>query len=148
ETPRPGFDIDPRIDVVRLMEATKHSAMMSPQRWQAMSAIRSTAYPDGDAFRASSYSTLTDKLLRDGLDSCDKDDILATSHRHNVCLAIYAPAAAIVIGQEHLFHQHHVPALANKLLDAAARLDALVTVSEADARVCRQKLGGFAHRVH
>ena len=148
ESERPGFDIDPRIDVVWLLESAEHSAMMSSEHWHTMSTTRSTVYPEGDAFRASSYSLLTDKLLRDYLHTCAADVILATSPGLNVCLAKYAPADAIVIGQEHLFHHHHIPALADKLLAAAARLDALVTVTEADAHVYRQKLGRYAHRVH
>lgn len=144
----PRFAVDSRVHLTCLTETGRSVKASDSKRQRVLAGTRSPVYPQGDAFDSSAYSRLTDKLVANYLRTCGADVILATAPGLNVYLAHYAPANVVTIGQEHLFHDHHVPQLREKLLKAITRLDGLVTVSAADADTYRAALPRCSQKVH
>ena len=83
--------------------------------------------------RYGQYSELTDQRIGAYLEKADADVVVGTRPGLNVHLALQAPERIVRIGQEHLTLDSHAPALRTVLRGAYRRLDALTTVTAADA---------------
>jgi len=90
--------------------------------------------------RQRQYSLLTDDRLRDYLAGTDADVVVGTRPGLIVSLVRLAPDRIVKVGQEHLTHDMHPERLMAVMSDVYRGLDALVTVTEADARQYRERM--------
>lgn len=88
----------------------------------------------------SQYSELTDSRLRSYLTSTRADVIVGTRTSINLMLAEHGPESAVRVGQEHSGHQTIDPATRAHMRSSYGALDAVVTVTEADAALVRAGL--------
>ncbi|MFI9003152.1 glycosyltransferase [Streptomyces sp. NPDC053541] len=93
-------------------------------------------FPRGDG-RWKQYSALTDARIGAHLASVEADVVVATRPGLNVQLARQAPRGPVLIGQEHLTLDGHSYRLRRDIRHEYALLDAVTTVTEADARAYR-----------
>jgi glycosyltransferase involved in cell wall biosynthesis len=91
--------------------------------------------------RYSTFSIRTDLALIRWARSLDRDVVIATRPSLNLILARYAPPGVLAIGQEHMHLAKHGPELRQAYLRFYPRLDAIVTLTEGDAREYRELLG-------
>ncbi|MFJ8231182.1 glycosyltransferase [Streptomyces sp. NPDC094448] len=97
-------------------------------------------FPRGDG-RHRQYSRLTDARIGAHLRSLDADVVVGTRPGLNVHIARQAPRGAVRVGQEHLTLDGHGYRLRRELGYRYGRLDAITTVTEADAHSYRTRLG-------
>jgi glycosyltransferase involved in cell wall biosynthesis len=129
---RPVFDLDPRVRVrhlVDLREEGDDPRMRRPAK----------VFPASES-RHRQYSELTDERIGRHLADTDADVVVGTRPGLNVHLALQGPARAVRVGQEHLTLDTHSQPLRRDLRRVYPRLDALTTVTEADARSYRRKM--------
>ena len=88
----------------------------------------------------SQYSELTDSRLRSYLNSTRADVIVGTRTSINLMIAEHGPESAVRIGQEHSGHQTIDPTTRAHMRSSYGALDAVVTVTEADAALVRAGL--------
>lgn len=93
-------------------------------------------FPRGDG-RWKQYSALTDARIGAHLASVRADVVVATRPGLNVQLARQAPRGPVLVGQEHLILDGHSYRLRRDIAHEYALLDAVTTVTEADARAYR-----------
>ncbi|MGW7308225.1 glycosyltransferase [Streptomyces sp. NPDC054835] len=93
-------------------------------------------FPRGDG-RWKQYSALTDARIGAHLASVEADVVVATRPGLNVQLARQAPRGPVLVGQEHLILDGHSFRLRRDIAHEYALLDAVTTVTEADARAYR-----------
>ncbi|MFI8827949.1 glycosyltransferase [Streptomyces sp. NPDC053431] len=93
-------------------------------------------FPRGDG-RWKQYSALTDARIGAHLASVDADVVVATRPGLNVQLVRQAPRGPVLVGQEHLILDGHSYRLRRDIAHEYALLDAVTTVTEADARSYR-----------
>ncbi|MFC7968142.1 glycosyltransferase family 4 protein [Streptomyces cinereoruber] len=96
-------------------------------------------FPRGDG-RWKQYSALTDARIGEHLRGVEADVLVATRPGLNVHLARQARRGPVLIGQEHLTLDGHTYRLRRDIAHEYVLLDAVTTVTEADARAYR-KLG-------
>ncbi|MDK1473063.1 glycosyltransferase family 4 protein [Streptomyces sp. 549] len=96
-------------------------------------------FPPGEV-RADQYHRLAEQRIIDWLARTDADVIISARTGLNVLLARFGPERAVLIGQEHLTHNGHPHRLRKELQRYYPRLDALVTMTAADARAHRTGL--------
>ncbi|MFF5424832.1 MULTISPECIES: glycosyltransferase [unclassified Streptomyces] len=96
-------------------------------------------FPRGDG-RWKQYSALTDARIGEHLRGVEADVLVATRPGLNVHLARQARRGPVLVGQEHLILTGHSYRLRRDIAHEYALLDAVTTVTEADARAYR-KLG-------
>lgn len=145
----PHFSADPRITIRNLVDKRTLKSL----RWtlknlpdRIRSSRGSRVYPAGDT-RAAEFTQLTDRRVAEFLGGCDSDVIIGTRPGLNVYVARYSPATAVTVGQEHLFYDHHKPRLRKAMAREYADLDAIVTVSQADAGNYRRHMPHLAGKV-
>ncbi|TVL90617.1 glycosyltransferase family 4 protein [Streptomyces sp. SAJ15] len=88
--------------------------------------------------RYKQYSALTDRAIGAHLRSLEADVVVGTRPGLNVHIAKEARRGPARVGQEHLTLSTHSDALKRTLRTAYPRLDAVTTVTEADARTYRK----------
>ncbi|QOV40688.1 glycosyltransferase family 4 protein [Streptomyces ferrugineus] len=128
----PNFTLDPRVSLrplVDLRQEKEHPLHLRPAR----------VFPAAE-YRYRQYSELTDQRIGEALAATDADVVIGTRPGLNVHLALQAPEHVVRIGQEHLTLDNHSPRLRTALRRAYRRLDALTTVTEADAAAYRRKM--------
>ncbi|MEV6654318.1 glycosyltransferase family 4 protein [Streptomyces sp. NPDC051219] len=133
----PMFTIDPRIKVVPLVDTRPLSP--SNEKEHPFLVQPSECVPKSEA-RYQEYGRLTDERVREHYAASDADVVIGTRPALVAYVAQFAPSSAVLIGQEHMTHHHHKPPLRAEMYDHFAALDALVTVSEGDAAVYREKM--------
>jgi glycosyltransferase involved in cell wall biosynthesis len=131
----PRFTIDPRITVVPLVDERDDSADLADPRYT----LAATDFPASDK-RYAQYTRLTDRRAAAYLAGCDADVIVGTRPGINVYVSLFAPRRALRIAQEHLRHDSHSKRLRGVLARHYRGLDAVVTTTEADAEVYRQRM--------
>ncbi|RSS46340.1 glycosyltransferase [Streptomyces sp. WAC08241] len=94
-------------------------------------------FPRGDG-RWKQYSALTDARIGEHLRGVETDVLVATRPGLNVHLARQARRGPVLIGQEHLTLEGHGYRLRRDIRHEYALLDAVTTVTEADARAYRR----------
>lgn len=105
-----------------------------------LAAKESTVAPPTE-IRFGGYSQLTDARVADFLRGTDSDVVIATRPSMVVYLAEFGLDRYVRIGQEHLTYDSHAVDVRAAQDAAIGRLDAFVTVSEADAAIHRARLG-------
>ncbi|MFC7263304.1 glycosyltransferase family 4 protein [Streptomyces lutosisoli] len=128
----PNLTLDPRVSLrplVDLRQEKEHPLHLRPAR----------VFPRAE-YRYLQYSELTDQRIGGCLATIDADVVIGTRPGLNVHLALQAPRHVVRIGQEHLTLDNHPPRLRNTLRRAYRRLDALTTVTQADAASYRRKM--------
>ncbi|MFI7383319.1 glycosyltransferase family 4 protein [Streptomyces sp. NPDC049813] len=132
----PRFPVDPRIRLVPLVDTREGAAdTRNPAFGEA-----SRDFPAAEK-RCKQYTLLHDQRVRAYLtESCTADVVVGTRPGINVYLALWGPRRALRVGQEHLRHDAHGKKLRCALARHYRRLDALVTVTEADAAVYRSRM--------
>ncbi|MFG3349722.1 glycosyltransferase [Streptomyces sp. NPDC048018] len=93
-------------------------------------------FPRGDG-RWKQYSALTDARIGAHLAAVEADVVIATRPGLNVQLARQAPSGPVLVGQEHLILDGHSYRLRRDIAHEYSLLDAVTTVTEADARSYR-----------
>ncbi|GHF70883.1 hypothetical protein GCM10010218_60260 [Streptomyces mashuensis] len=96
-------------------------------------------FPAGES-RVGQYHRLAEQRIIDWLAGTDADAVISTRTGLNVLLARFGPPRALRIGQEHLTHDTHPHRLRRQLRRWYPHLDALVTMTQADARAHRTGL--------
>ncbi|MER7108974.1 glycosyltransferase family 4 protein [Streptomyces sp. NPDC000229] len=96
-------------------------------------------FPRGDG-RWKQYSRLTDDRIAAHLKSLQADVVVGTRPGLNVHIARQARRGPVRVGQEHLTLDSHGYRLRREIGHRYALLDAITTVTEADARSYRAKL--------
>ncbi|MGW8374517.1 glycosyltransferase family 4 protein [Streptomyces sp. ODS28] len=139
----PALAVDPRVTVRSLVEARKGAPGFDPAHDPEANPARVFPQGDGPYKRA---SALVDERAAEWLSATDADVLIGTRPGINVYLAEYAPASTLRIGQEHLTHAAHRAPVREAQDAVVPRLDAFVTVSEADALDYRDSLALPADR--
>ncbi|MFI6105618.1 glycosyltransferase family 4 protein [Streptomyces sp. NPDC051310] len=96
-------------------------------------------FPRGDG-RWKQYSRLTDARIAAHLKTLQADVVVGTRPGLNVHIARQARRGAVRVGQEHLTLDSHGYRLRREIGHRYALLDAITTVTEADARSYRSRL--------
>ncbi|GAB3963365.1 hypothetical protein GCM10029978_020900 [Actinoallomurus acanthiterrae] len=132
----PFFPIDDRISVRTLID---HRKGARPGRFAArLSRHNSRLVPHSE--RIWSEVTLRgDYEMWRALRGLDTDVLITTRPAFNLLAARFAPRGVVVVGQEHLHLDAHRPGLRERMSRWYPRLDALVTLTEAD----RSAYAGF-----
>ncbi|WP_326774623.1 glycosyltransferase family 4 protein [Streptomyces sp. NBC_01445] len=131
----PRFTVDPAVSLVPLVDTriggvdTRYAAYEEPAR----------DFPAAEK-RHKQYTRLHDLRVREYLERCDADVVIGTRPGINVYLAMYGPRTALRIGQEHLRHDAHSKKLRAVLARHYRSLDAVVTMTAADAEVYRARM--------
>ncbi|MEU5217949.1 glycosyltransferase [Streptomyces sp. NPDC020807] len=94
-------------------------------------------FPRGDG-RWKQYSALTDARIGEHLGGVEADVLVATRPGLNVQLARQARRGPVLVGQEHLILDGHSFRLRRDIGHEYGLLDAVTTVTEADARAYRR----------
>ncbi|MBB1246461.1 glycosyltransferase family 4 protein [Streptomyces durbertensis] len=133
----PRFPLDPRVRLTPLIDA-RHRVW----RYAHPNGRRpSTMFHDpGPAGSAVPPSRLADHRVAAHLRRCRADVVIATRPLLVGYLAEYGRPDQLRVGWEHRTLDSHNPDLRAEMLAAVARLDAYVTVSDADARQWRAAL--------
>ncbi|MEV3991201.1 glycosyltransferase family 4 protein [Streptomyces sp. NPDC049837] len=135
----PLFAIDPRITVVPLVDTRPSSPANEKKHERHLQPAEH--FPKNEA-RYKEYSRLTDERVRAhyaGAGS-DADVVIGTRPGLVAYVAAFAPEGAVLIGQEHMTHNHHKPDLRAEMAGFLTKLDAFVTVSEGDAASWRARM--------
>ncbi|MFD7292057.1 glycosyltransferase [Streptomyces sp. NPDC059897] len=135
----PALKPAPGVRILPLVEARRGSTGFDPEHDPAASPSRLYLRADGPYAHC---STLTDRRVVEWLRGTDADVIVGTRPGINIMLAEHGPRRALRIGQEHLTHSMHKPAIQAAQDEAISALDAFTTVSYADAESYRDALPG------
>ncbi|MFJ6181940.1 glycosyltransferase family 4 protein [Streptomyces sp. NPDC092295] len=128
----PNLTPDPRIrlrPLVDMRHESGHPLYLNPAK----------VFPAYE-YRYGQYSELTDQRIGEFLRTTDADVVVGTRPGLNVHIALQAPARTVRVGQEHLTLDNHPPRLRRVLRRVYPRLDALTTVTHADAAAYRKKM--------
>jgi len=131
----PRFAVDPRVTLVPLVDLREGS----PDRDDPALSEPSADFPAAEK-RYKQYSRLTDLRVRAHLEGSTADVLIGTRPGINVYLARFGPRRALRIAQEHLSHDAHRKKLRTVLARHYRNLDAVVTMTEADAAVYRERM--------
>ncbi|MGV9311469.1 glycosyltransferase family 4 protein [Streptomyces sp. NPDC003691] len=133
----PLFPADPRITLTGLVDTRPGAPEAGPDEGAH---LEPSALMPRHESRYREYSALTDERIAAHYEASDADVVIATRPALVPCLARSAPQNAVLVGQEHMSLGYHPPELVAELLPRLDVLDALVTVSEADAAAWRGRL--------
>lgn len=128
----PVFDLDPRVAVRHLIDVREER---DDPRFQRPAKV----FPATES-RYAQYNELTDQRIGRHLATTDADVLVGTRPGLNVHLALQARRGVVRVGQEHLTLETHSQALHLDLRRYYPRLDALTTVTEADAEAYRKRM--------
>ncbi|MFE3514305.1 glycosyltransferase family 4 protein [Streptomyces sp. NPDC059166] len=103
-------------------------------------AVPASVFPRGDT-RYRQYSELTDRRIARHLRASEADVVVGTRPGLNVHISRQAPRGPVRVGQEHLALESHGYRLRREIAHRYGLLDAVTTVTEADARDYRNRLG-------
>ncbi|MGW4442040.1 glycosyltransferase family 4 protein [Streptomyces sp. NPDC004682] len=132
---KPRFAIDPRITVTPLVDRRTGSGDLGDPLIDQAAEV----FPKEEK-RYGQYSRLTDLRVERFLRDCDADVIIGTRPGINVYLREFGSPKALRIAQEHLTHDAHSRKLRAVLGRDYRALDAVVTTTQADARVYEQRM--------
>ncbi|GAB2609047.1 hypothetical protein GCM10027168_47570 [Streptomyces capparidis] len=129
---RPAFDVDPRVRLTPLVDLRVEKDDPLHQR-------PAKVFPTSD-HRHHQYSELSDQRIGAYLRDTDADIVVATRPGLNAHLALQGSRRTVLVGQEHLTLDTHPAQLKLDIRRLYPRLNALTTVTEADAAAYRRKL--------
>ncbi|MES4829811.1 glycosyltransferase family 4 protein, partial [Streptomyces anthocyanicus] len=122
------FEISPRITVRALVDLRPGSS----DRGAAGSDEPSAVVPRQEEFFAQ-YSRFTDERIIRDLRRTDADVVVGTRPSLNLFVAAHTREGALRVAQEHMTHLAIPPAVRAEMARVYPRLDAITTVTEADA---------------
>jgi glycosyltransferase involved in cell wall biosynthesis len=134
---RPFFDPGPRVRLRTLADMRRQSPHYvgdDPEH-----AVPTREFPRCDG-RHLQHSLLTDRLIGEHLATTEADVVIGTRPGLNSQIARRTRRGPVRLGQEHLTLSTHSAQMKLMLRDTYPRLDALTTVTEADARDYRKRL--------
>ncbi|MBG0851785.1 glycosyltransferase family 4 protein [Streptomyces spinoverrucosus] len=123
------FEISPRVTVRALVDLRPGSA----DRGAAGSDEPSEVVPRQEEFYAQ-YSRFTDGRIIRELQKTSADVVVGTRPSLNLFVAAHTRDGALRVAQEHMTHLAIPPAVRAEMARVYPRLDAITTVTEADAR--------------
>ncbi len=133
----PVFSLGPRVTLRHLVDIRESSPTYDGA--DPAYARPAKVFPSAEG-RFGQYSELTDRRIAQHLNGIEADVVVGTRPGLNVHIAKQARRGPVRIGQEHLTLDTHSRALKLALRGAYPRLDAVTTVTEADARAYRRTL--------
>ncbi|UKY49327.1 glycosyltransferase family 4 protein [Streptomyces inhibens] len=133
----PLFDPGPRVALRHLVDIRESSPTYDGA--DPAHARPAKVFPAAEG-RFDQYSELTDRRIAQHLRRIEADVVVGTRPGLNVHIAKQTHRGPVRIGQEHLTLDTHPRALKLALRGAYPRLDAVTTVTEADARAYRRTL--------
>lgn len=133
----PVFEPGARVRVRHLVDLRKDSPTYDGD--DPAFCRQARVFPSAEG-RFRQYSELTDRRIADHLRSLEADVVVGTRPGLNVHIAKQARRGPVRVGQEHLTLDTHGRALTRALRAVYPRLDAVTTVTEADARSYRSRL--------
>ncbi|CAM3493823.1 glycosyltransferase family 4 protein [Streptomyces albus] len=128
--PGPGVALRPLVDV----RGGRDPARLGPEH-----ALPARIFPEADG-KYPMYSALTDRLIGEHLAGTEADVVIGTRPGLNAHIARQTRRGPVRLGQEHLTLATHSRRLKLVLRSVYPRLDALTTVTEADAADYRRRL--------
>jgi glycosyltransferase involved in cell wall biosynthesis len=134
---RPFFDPGPGVRLRSLVDMRRHSP--GYEGGDPEHALPARVFPAGDG-RYPQYSALTDRRIGEYLSATTADVVIGTRPGLNAHIARQTRRGPARLGQEHLTISTHPARLKLMLRDTYPRLDAVTTVTEADARDYRRIL--------
>jgi glycosyltransferase involved in cell wall biosynthesis len=134
---RPFFDPGPGVRLRSLVDLRRRSPGYEGD--DPEHALPARVFPCGDG-RYPQYSALTDRRIGEHLRSTTADVVIGTRPGLNAHIARQTRRGPARLGQEHLTLATHPTRLKLMLRDTYPRLDAVTTVTEADARDYRRIL--------
>ncbi|MFC4497036.1 glycosyltransferase family 4 protein [Streptomyces ovatisporus] len=134
---RPFFDPGPGVRLRSLVDMRRHSPHYEGQ--DPEHALPARVFPACDG-RYPQYSALTDRRIGEYLARTEADVVIGTRPGLNAHIARQTRRGPARLGQEHLTLATHSARLKLMLRDTYPRLDAVTTVTEADARDYRRIL--------
>ncbi len=134
---RPFFDPGPGVRLRSLVDMRRDSA--GYEGAEPEHALPARVFPRSDG-RHPQYSALTDRRIGEHLATTAADIVIGTRPGLNAHIARQTRRGPARLGQEHLTLSTHSARLKLMLRDTYPRLDAVTTVTEADARDYRSVL--------
>lgn len=92
-------------------------------------------------------SRLFDKRVKNFLRDLDTDVLVSTHVSLNLLVARFARPGTVTVAQEHLYFDHYKGPVQEEIKRAYGAFDAVVTITEADARVYREAIPDHADKV-
>lgn len=135
----PFFEIHENVTVKPLMDVRAGAPKGRIDAWQRTKG--SVLTPRIEPYH-SRITLRGDYLLWRELRSLDADVLITTRPAFNLAAALWAPKRTVVVGQDHLNFTMHAPALRRVMAKWYPRLDAMVTLTEADRRDYQELLDG------
>ncbi|MFE1950559.1 glycosyltransferase family 4 protein [Streptomyces sp. NPDC059524] len=143
---RTGLPFDPRVRMTTLLDLREDRPDRADREPLAQQPC--VMYHErGTRTGRLAYTALHDERIAAFLDRTDADIVIATRPILNGYLARYGADRYLRIGQEHLSYDGHADEVRQAQNVALARLDAFVTVSEADAARYRAELPQVRTRI-
>ncbi|GAA2349393.1 glycosyltransferase family 4 protein [Streptomyces cuspidosporus] len=133
----PVFDPGPNVRLSHLVDLRKKSPTYEGADPDHARPAR--VFPRSEG-RYKQYSRLTDRRIAEHLRRLDADVVVGTRPGLNVHIAREARRGPVRVGQEHLTLGTHPKALKRALRGAYPRLDAVTTVTRADAETYRGQM--------
>ncbi|MGH4028748.1 glycosyltransferase family 4 protein [Actinomycetota bacterium Odt1-20B] len=144
--PTPALPLHPEVRLRALVDAT--DTVPWGQRYvEAWLGRRPSGLVPGTEVRYGRFSRLTDRRITRYLRSLDGGVLITTRPALNLLSARFTPASVVTVGQEHLHHGHHKPALAQQIDLWYRRLDAVSVLTDADRKIYAARLNGSGVRV-
>jgi glycosyltransferase involved in cell wall biosynthesis len=125
----PFFEIDERVTIRSLMDIRKSAKFGRVEKWQRSRPTILTPKQEG---MHDQFSLRGDYVLWRALRSLDADVLITTRPAFNIAAAMWAPKKTIVIGEDHLNYTKHHARLRWQMHEWYPRLDAMVTLTDAD----------------
>ncbi|MGW3571013.1 glycosyltransferase family 4 protein [Streptomyces sp. NPDC000941] len=133
----PVFDPGPNVRLSHLVDIRKKSPAYEGDDPEHARPAR--VFPRSEG-RYKQYSRLTDRRIAEHLRRLDCDVVVGTRPGLNVHIAREARRGPVRVGQEHLTLSTHSKALKRTLRGLYPRLDAVTTVTQADAETYRSQM--------
>ncbi|MEU2212126.1 glycosyltransferase family 4 protein [Streptomyces hygroscopicus] len=134
---QPVFDPGPHVRLSHLVDIRKNSPSYDGADPDHSRPAKVFPVAEG---RYKQYSALTDRRIADHLRRVDADIVVGTRPGLNVHIAREARRGPVRVGQEHLTLSTHSKGLKRALRAVYPRLDAVTTVTEADAKTYRSQM--------
>jgi glycosyltransferase involved in cell wall biosynthesis len=135
----PFFEIDERVTIRTLMDIRKSAKFGRVEKWQRS---RPTILTPKQETLYAKITLRGDYVLWRALRSLDADVLITTRPAFNIAAAMWAPKKTVVIGQDHLNYTKHNPRLRWQMREWYPRLDAMVTLTDADRQDYDRLLNG------
>jgi glycosyltransferase involved in cell wall biosynthesis len=140
----PDFPIDERIDVTNLLDV--RDPLEGGERLSLLDRTleRVPGIMDADKINNMRESSrLFDRRIAACLRDIDTDVLVGTHNSLNLYMARFGRPDTVKVAQEHLYFEQYRDPIKRRMVAEFPRLDAIVTISEADAAAYREALPGF-----